>query len=147
MLTITTLMSICQNYQLSKEQRLKQVLNFLKKEGFYYFDGKLYLSENNNVYHNLNYTTSIIKVGLDKKRVDKTSKFVLELIEHENTIKKIINGINTIILEEDRKIFIDRYLFNLSIQDILKKHFISQQTYYQAIKNSKLHLYKTFLIK
>ncbi|HPW53219.1 MAG TPA: hypothetical protein PK631_02495 [Erysipelotrichaceae bacterium] len=147
MLTIRTLMSICQNYQLTKEQRLFQILDFLKKEGFYYIDGKLYLSDNNNLYQNLNYTTSIIKVTSDKKTVDQTCKFVLELIDHENTIRKIIGGINSIILEEDRKIFIDRYLFQLSIQKIMKKYYISQKTYYKAIRNSTSHLYRLFLIK
>jgi len=140
-------MSICQNYQLTKEQRLFQILDFLKKEGFYYIDGKLYLSDNNNLYQNLNYTTSIIKVTSDKKTVDQTCKFVLELIDHENTIRKIIGGINSIILEEDRKIFIDRYLFQLSIQKIMKKYYISQKTYYKAIRNSTSHLYRLFLIK
>ncbi len=147
MLTITTLMSICQNYQISKEQRLIQILSFIKEEGFYYIDGKLYLAENNDLYQNMNYTSSIIKLSSDKKITDKTGKFVLDLIEHENTIKKIIGCINSIILEEDRKIFIDRYLFNLSIQDIMKKNFVSQNTYYSAIKNSTSHLYRRLLIK
>ncbi|HQB32009.1 MAG TPA: hypothetical protein PLI19_01630 [Erysipelotrichaceae bacterium] len=132
---------------MTKEQRLFQILDFLKKEGFYYIDGKLYLSDNNNLYQNLNYTTSIIKVTSDKKTVDQTCKFVLELIDHENTIRKIIGGINSIILEEDRKIFIDRYLFQLSIQKIMKKYYISQKTYYKAIRNSTSHLYRLFLIK
>lgn len=147
MLTITTLMSICQNYQISKEQRLIQILNFLKEESFYYIDGKLYLAENNDLYQNMNYTSSIIKLSSDKKITDKTGKFVLDLIEHENAIKKIIGCINSIILEEDRKIFIDRYLLNLSIQDIMKKNFVSQSTYYSAIKNSTSHLYRRLLIK
>ncbi|NLZ75741.1 MAG: hypothetical protein GX914_04480 [Erysipelotrichia bacterium] len=147
MLTITTLINICQNYQLTKKQRLLQILDFLKKEGFYYIDGKLYLSENNSLYQKLNYTSSIIKITSDKKVVDKTCQFVLELIEHENTIKKIISSINSIILEEDRKIFIDRYIFNLSIQEIMRKYFVSQKSYYQSIKNSTSHLYKMFLIR
>lgn len=147
MLTITTLMNICQNYQISKEQRLIQILSFLKEEGFYYIDGKLYLAENNDLYQNMNYTSSIIKLSSDKKIADKTGKFVLNLIEHENAIKKIIGCINSIILEEDRKIFIERYLLNLSIQDIMRKNFVSQRTYYSAIKNSTLHLYRRLLIK
>lgn len=140
-------MNICQNCQISKEQRLVQILDFLKREGFYYLDGKLYLSENNSLYHNLNYTTSIIQITSDKKTADKTCKFVLDLIEHENSIKKIINSINSIVLEEDRKIFIDRYIFELSIQNIMRKHYVSQKTYYRAIKNSTLHLYRVFLIR
>ncbi len=147
MLTITTLMNICQDYQISKEQRLIQILSFLKEEGFYYIDGKLYLAENNDLYQNMNYTSSIIKLSSDKKIADKTGKFVLNLIEHENAIKKIIGCINSIILEEDRKIFIERYLLNLSIQDIMRKNFVSQRTYYSAIKNSTLHLYRRLLIK
>ena len=147
MLTITTLMNICQNYQLTKKQRLLQILDFLKSEGFYYIDGKLYLSENNNLYQRLNYTSSVIKITSDKKIVDKTCQFVLELIEHENTIKKIINSINSIVLDEDRKIFVDRYIFNLTIQEIMRKHIVSQKTYYQSIKNSTMHLYRMFLIK
>lgn len=140
-------MNICQNYQISKEQRLIQILSFLKEEGFYYIDGKLYLAENNDLYQNMNYTSSIIKLSSDKKIADKTGKFVLNLIEHENAIKKIIGCINSIILEEDRKIFIERYLLNLSIQDIMRKNFVSQRTYYSAIKNSTLHLYRRLLIK
>ncbi|MDI9539917.1 MAG: hypothetical protein QM204_00365 [Bacillota bacterium] len=146
MLTITTLMSICQNCQMTKKQRLLQILDFLKKEGFYYIDGKLFLSENNNLYQKLNYTTSVIKITSDNKKVDKTCKFVLDLIEHENAIKKIISSINSIILEEDRRIFIDRYLFDLTIQEIMRKNYISQKTYYNSIRSSTIHLYRTFLI-
>ena len=134
-------MNICQNYQLTKQQRLFQILDLLKKEGFYYTNGKLYLSENNSAYQQLNYTTSIIKISSDKKMVDKTCQFVLELVEHENTIKKIIHCINSIVLEEDR------YIFRLSIQEVMKKHFVSQKTFYKAIENSTLHLYQMLLIK
>lgn len=140
-------MNICQNYQLTKKERLLQIMDFLKKEGFYYIDGKLFFSKNNSLYSELNYTTSIIKISSNKKTTDKTSQFVLDLIEHENTINKIINSVNSIVLEEDRKIFIDRFLFKLPIQEIMKKHYISQKTYYKSIKASTTHLYKTFLMK
>ena len=120
-------------------QQVEAVCNIIKDKEIhlYWGDVSLRYSIDYKAHHNLQIGKSFVKVkNKDGKRENEQENVILKEIEYHQLIAHIIKSINDITFKEDKEVFIERFIFDYSVDLTMRKHLMSQRLYYKLLEEA-----------
>ena len=133
MLTISRLKDVINKENTSITEKISNVFLMIADSDVSFCNGELtYFNKDN--YDNYRYSNWLIKIDKSINNTGRLEEFVLANIQHQEVLDIIISSYNDIGSKIIKRIMAQKYLYNYSINRILKDCDISLYSYYQFIK-------------
>lgn len=121
--------------QLDSKQKVEEILSFLESERLSYLNGKLvYISDLYlDDYH---FSSSVVTIKNNNNYKSYLNDFVLDGLDLQQAIRFIVDAVNSICLNEDRDVFVERFILHQRMSVIKEKHCLSNNGYYQCLNRA-----------
>jgi len=126
------------------QKRIVRVMDLLRQVKVGYVDGRLVSFDDVDLTQYLHLSSSLIVCRDQSTDREVLQQLVNEKSEHEQVIDMILSAVNSICLQEDRDVFVERFLYKYRIREIQKRHCLSNNGYYQCLENAFSDLQRFF---